>query len=57
MTTKYGEIRMKVGVLEGKPVSVSPEYEDCRKAAEAHGVPVRQVYDESLAQYHGRHVT
>ncbi len=57
VTTKYGEIRMKVGVLEGKPVSVSPEYEDCRKAAEAHGVPVRQVYDESLAQYHGRHVT
>ena len=57
VTTKYGEIRMKVGVLEGKPVSVSPEYEDCRKAAELHGVPVRRVYDESLAQCHRKGVT
>jgi uncharacterized protein (DUF111 family) len=26
----------------------APEYEDCKKAAEEHGVPLRLVYDAAL---------
>jgi len=51
VTTKFGEIRMKVGLLDGEPVTASPEYEDCRKAAETHGVAVRMVYEEAVAEY------
>jgi len=52
VSTKYGEIRMKIGILDGKPVTASPEYEDCKKAAELHGVPIRRVYEEAISRYH-----
>lgn len=43
--TPYGTIRIKVGHRHGKDVTVSPEYEDCRQAAERHGVTLRAVFD------------
>lgn len=49
VSTKYGDIRVKIGLMDGQPITASPEYEDCKKAAEAHGVPVKQVYHEALA--------
>jgi len=52
VSTKYGEIRIKIGLIDGEVVTTSPEYEDCRKAAEAHGVPVKRIYDEAAAAYH-----
>lgn len=52
VTTSFGEVRMKVGFIQGTQIAASPEYEDCRKAAEAHGVPVRQVYEEAVARYY-----
>lgn len=52
VATKYGEIRIKLGLMDGEVVTASPEYEDCRKAAEAHGVPVKQVYGEAAAAHH-----
>ena len=42
VVTPFGEIRMKVGERDGV-ITVSPEYEDCRAAAEKHGVALRQV--------------
>lgn len=56
VATKYGEVRVKIGMLDGEPVTASPEYEDCRKASEACGVPVRRVYEEAVSVYHGRSV-
>jgi len=53
VTTSFGEVRMKVGIMGGAQITASPEYEDCRKAAEAHGVPIRRVYEEAVARYHG----
>ncbi|MEZ4609731.1 MAG: nickel insertion protein [Caldilineaceae bacterium] len=44
MTTAYGPIRVKVKLLDGVEVGAKPEYEDCRRAADAHGVPLRAVY-------------
>jgi len=45
VTSEYGDIRIKCGTWLGEEVSASPEYEDCKQAAQAHGVPLRLVYD------------
>ena len=45
VSTPYGDVRVKVGALGGKVITISPEYEDCRKAAEERGVPIRKVYE------------
>ena len=42
--TPYGPIRVKEGALGGKVVSRTPEWEDCRAAAEKAGVPAKDVY-------------
>ena len=52
VSTKYGDVRIKIGILDGKSLTASPEYEDCKKAAKLNGVPVRQVYEEAIAKYH-----
>jgi len=45
--TRFGVIDVKVGSRKGRVVSVTPEYESCRKAAERHRVPVKVVYAEA----------
>jgi len=45
--TPFGPIRVKVGLLDGRPVTASPEFADCRLAAETHHVAVREVYAEA----------
>ena len=45
--TSYGLVRIKYS--DGG--SFTPEYEDCRKAAEAHGVPLRDVIADASAKY------
>ncbi|MDF1512365.1 MAG: nickel pincer cofactor biosynthesis protein LarC, partial [Anaerolineae bacterium] len=42
--TTYGEVRVKVAQLENDTVKSAPEYDDCRRLAEKHGVPLREVY-------------
>ena len=44
MATEFGDIRLKAGAWQGEEVTVAPEYEDCKRAALAHGVPLRRVY-------------
>ena len=46
--TPWGTVRVKVGDYAGEPVTASPEYEDCRRVAEANDVPLRRVYDAAL---------
>ena len=45
--TPYGSIRVKVAKW-GDREKAAPEYEDCRRAAEAHSVPLREVYLAAL---------
>ena len=45
VTTPYGKVTVKVGMLDGNRVHCSPEYEDCRKIAKAKGLPIKVVYD------------
>ncbi len=51
VTTEYGEIRLKIGAWLGEEVTASPEYEDCRRAAVKHAVPLRRVYDAVRRQH------
>jgi uncharacterized protein (TIGR00299 family) protein len=45
--TAHGNVRVKIGRLEGVAVSVSPEYEDCAAVARVAGIPAREVYEEA----------
>ena len=45
--TRHGRVRVKIGRLEGRPVTVAPEYEDCAEIARKAGVPARDVYEEA----------
>lgn len=49
--TQWGEIRMKIGLLRGAEVNASPEYEDCRRCAERHAVPLKLVMQAALTAY------
>ncbi|HEU4636446.1 MAG TPA: nickel pincer cofactor biosynthesis protein LarC [Edaphobacter sp.] len=56
VATPYGEIRMKVGSRSGEVYNVAPEFEDCRRAAEAKGVPVKLVQQSAIAAYQAREI-
>lgn len=45
--TPWGDVRVKLGHFQGRLTSASPEFEDCRRAAEQHGAPVRLVYESA----------
>lgn len=47
--THYGEARVKLKWVDGELVGAAPEYEDCRRLADAANAPVRLVYDAVLA--------
>lgn len=56
--TPYGLVRVKVAGWGQGQVKAAPEYDDCRRLAEASGVPLREVYhtarqaaEELLAAY------
>ena len=52
--TRYGAVRVKVGRRGGEVTTALPEYEDCRRRAEACGVAFREVYEAALAAYRAR---
>ena len=47
--TQWGEIKIKIGLLNGVEVNAAPEYEDCRRCAEQHAVPLKLVMQTALA--------
>ena len=49
--TPYGRIRVKVGSSGGVQRNAMPEYEDCRRAAREHGVPLKQVMEAALVAF------
>ena len=46
--TRYGSIRVKVVHGPGVERRWTPEYDDCRRAAEATGTPIQEVYRVTL---------
>jgi len=51
--TPYGVVQVKVSRW-GDNEKAAPEYEDCRRAAQAAGVPLRQVYEAAIVAYRGQ---
>jgi hypothetical protein len=50
--TEYGPIRIKVSrARDGRVMNASPEFEDCRVAAEKHGVGLRDAQTAALKAY------
>ncbi|MCK4601343.1 MAG: nickel pincer cofactor biosynthesis protein LarC, partial [Phycisphaerae bacterium] len=49
--TPYGPVRIKVGSRGGEVISAQPEFSDCRKAAQAHHVPIKEVFAAAEAIY------
>jgi uncharacterized protein (TIGR00299 family) protein len=49
IATKWGNVHMKVARWpSGEIANASPEYEDCRKLATQHSVPLKQVMQEAM---------
>ena len=49
--TPFGEIKIKVGSLEGRVVNAKPEFSDCAAAAQKHSVPVKAVIAAAVKAY------
>ena len=54
IATEYGVVRIKIGERDGLVVTASPEYEDCKRAAAEHGVPVRRVHESAASLYRAK---
>ncbi|HEY3131102.1 MAG TPA: nickel pincer cofactor biosynthesis protein LarC [Acidobacteriota bacterium] len=51
VNTEYGQVRIKVARSGADVLNYAPEFEDCRKLAEAGGVPLKEVYNAAMAAY------
>ena len=52
--TTYGEVTCKVSAFDGKIVSITPEYEDCRRLASEKNVPLKNIWLEALSKQNDR---
>lgn len=46
--TPFGDVPVKLGLLDGAVVQAAPEFDACRRLAESAGVPLKQVYDAAI---------
>src|SRR5690625_7461062 len=44
--TKWGSITIKEGIYDGQVIQTSQVYEECKKIAEDHQIPLKKVYEE-----------
>lgn len=44
-------VRMKLGILQGEVVNLSPEYQDCLQVAQEEDIPLKEVYQKALLAY------
>jgi pyridinium-3,5-bisthiocarboxylic acid mononucleotide nickel chelatase len=49
--TPWGEVRIKLGSMNGTVTNYAPEYEDCRAIAARHDVPLKTVMGEAVQSY------
>jgi pyridinium-3,5-bisthiocarboxylic acid mononucleotide nickel chelatase len=45
--TRWGKVRVKVSEANNAHATISPEYDDCRRIAAEHKIPLRVVMDEA----------
>jgi uncharacterized protein (TIGR00299 family) protein len=51
--TQWGEVRIKIASMNGSVTNFAPEYEDCRRIAAEHHVPLKTVIQEAGRAYLG----
>jgi len=51
VSTKWGEVRIKLANLNGSISNYAPEYEDCRRIAREQNVPLKTVMQEAIRVY------
>jgi uncharacterized protein (TIGR00299 family) protein len=51
VSTRWGDIRMKLANLNGSVSNYAPEYEDCRRIAAENNVPLKNVMQEAIKVY------
>jgi uncharacterized protein (TIGR00299 family) protein len=49
--TAWGDVRIKIASLNGTVTNYAPEYEDCRRIATEHHVPLKTVMQEAARAY------
>jgi pyridinium-3,5-bisthiocarboxylic acid mononucleotide nickel chelatase len=49
--TQWGDVRIKIGSMNGTVTNYAPEYEDCRRIAAEHHVPLKTVMQEATREY------
>jgi pyridinium-3,5-bisthiocarboxylic acid mononucleotide nickel chelatase len=49
--TSWGEVRIKIASMNGTVANYAPEYEDCRRIAAEHCVPLKTVMQEASRAY------
>lgn len=49
--TAWGEVKIKIGSMNGTVTNYAPEYEDCRRIAAEHHVPLKTVMQEATRAY------
>jgi len=52
VSTPFGEVTVKVGLLNGRVVQAAPEYESCRQVAARGNLPLKQVYAAAIRALH-----
>ena len=52
--TQWGEVRIKIASMNGTVTNYAPEYEDCRRIAAEHHVPLKSVMQEATRAYAGK---
>jgi len=55
VSTRWGEVHVKLGYLNGELVNCAPEFEDCRRIAEQNKVPLKIVMQEATRLYRAEH--
>jgi uncharacterized protein (TIGR00299 family) protein len=51
VTTRWGDVRLKVASANGTITNYAPEYEDCRRIATEHHVPLKLVMQDAIQAY------
>ncbi len=51
VVTRWGDVRLKIASMNGTVTNYAPEYEDCKKIAAEHHVPLKSVMNEAMEAY------
>jgi uncharacterized protein (DUF111 family) len=47
VTTRWGEVRLKLRGWDGRVIGATPEYDDCLQLSRASGAPIREIWAEA----------